>query len=68
MRARRVSLEVALLAAVLGALDGCGQTGALYYDEAPPADQLPPSSKAPPTSVAQPLVTPTEEKKDKQAR
>jgi predicted small lipoprotein YifL len=33
-------------------LAGCGQTGALYFDEAPPADQLPPSKKAPSVSVA----------------
>ncbi|MFZ5756386.1 MAG: LPS translocon maturation chaperone LptM [Pseudomonadota bacterium] len=27
------------------ALSGCGQTGALYFDEDPPSDQLPPSRK-----------------------
>lgn len=34
-----------LLLVSLLALAGCGQTGTLYFDEAPPADQLPPSRK-----------------------
>lgn len=38
-------LPVVLLC--LLALTACGQTGALYFDEDPPADQLPPSKKSP---------------------
>lgn len=38
-------LPVSLLLAALLALAGCGQTGTLYFGEAPPADQLPPSRK-----------------------
>lgn len=34
-----------LLLVSLFVLGGCGQTGTLYFDEAPPADQLPPSRK-----------------------
>ena len=37
-------LPVVLLC--LLALAACGQTGALYFDEDPPADQLPPSKKS----------------------
>lgn len=40
----RVAAFPLLLLSLL-ALAGCGQTGTLYFDEAPPADQLPPSSK-----------------------
>lgn len=40
---RAVTFPLLLLS--LLALAGCGQTGTLYFDEAPPADQLPPSSK-----------------------
>lgn len=37
-------------------LTACGQTGALYFDEAPPADQLPPSKKTQPVStIPQPV-------------
>lgn len=43
MTMRAVAL-LPLLASLL-ALGGCGQTGMLYFDEAPPADQLPPSHK-----------------------
>ncbi|MFZ5723610.1 MAG: LPS translocon maturation chaperone LptM [Pseudomonadota bacterium] len=53
---RRALLIAALIALPLFALAGCGQTGALYFDEDPPADQLPPSRRQP---AAAPLpVTP----------
>lgn len=59
---RLLATTVATLLAA-GLLAGCGQTGALYFDEAPPADQLPPSRKAAPVSVVPvpaeaPLVSP----------
>jgi predicted small lipoprotein YifL len=41
----------AALTLALLLLAGCGQTGALYFDEAPPADQLPPSKKSQPAST-----------------
>jgi len=39
------SVMTPLLLAALLPLGGCGQSGSLYFDEAPPADQLPPSRK-----------------------
>lgn len=46
---------LALACTMAFALAGCGQTGALYFDEDPPADQLPPSKKnTPPATVPQP--------------
>jgi len=48
--AGRAAPHGALLLLAL-ALAGCGQTGALYFDEAPPADQLPPSKKSQPVST-----------------
>ena len=40
------ALRLAVVLLCLLALAACGQTGALYFDEDPPADQLPPSKKS----------------------
>lgn len=57
MRAGKITLLVLLLT-----LTACGQTGALYFDEAPPADQMPPSLKqgsASPLPVGAPVEAPS---------
>lgn len=50
----RALLIVPCIVAALS-LPGCGQSGALYFDEAPPPDQLPPSHK---TSSVAPVSDP----------
>ncbi len=58
------ALAAMILAATM--LVGCGQTGALYFDEDPPADQLPPSLKSSdaPIPAAAVKTAPTEAKKE----
>lgn len=47
----RACLPALLLVLAAMTITGCGQTGALYFDEDPPADQLPPSKKKPASVV-----------------
>lgn len=58
---RMMMLSALLVLLPATQLTACGQTGALYFDEDPPADQLPPSKKSAPANSA---PQPADEKKD----